>query len=106
MNLSCMKIFESIYADYVSLTTTSTLRDMEMTLTRFTRRTEVKSGTGRGEVKGKPAHVSRFPPNARNLIPQKVYDQMRIWFDEITKPKEKRTLNSLIPLRLTYTNNL
>ena len=68
-NLSVMKIFEPIHKEYNALNTTSALRDTEMTLTRSTRRAEVRPGARSGEVKGKPASVSRFPPNTHNLIP-------------------------------------
>ena len=89
-NMKVMEIFDSVYKEYNGLTTSSALRDTDMALTRSSRRAEVKSGTRKGEVKGKPTLVSRFPPNSGNLVPQKVYDQMKIWFDEMTKPKDKR----------------
>ena len=92
-NMKVMEIFDSVFKEYNGLITSSALRDTDMALTRSSRRAEVKSGTRRGEVKGKPTVVSRFPPNSGNLIPQKVYDQVKIWFDEMTKPKDKRDPN-------------
>ena len=73
---SCMKMFESIHADYIYLSTSSVLRDTEMTLTRTSCHAEVRSSVGRGEVKVKPAFVSKLPLNTNNLILQKVDNQM------------------------------
>ena len=66
------------------------LRDTELTLTRNSRRAEVRPGARSEEVKVKSAFVPRFPANTNNIIPQKVYSQMKDCFDEMSAPKEKR----------------
>ena len=86
---SCIKIFESIHADYISLNASSVLSDTKMSLTRNSHREEVKSGTEKSEVKGKEASPPRFLPNTANLMQQKVYSLMKVWFDEMSKPKGK-----------------